>query len=278
MPTETIIKKLYGGEVEVVFYPNSHRYKVNGEWVKSVTGATGIIDKPALKFWACGCMRDELIAQLESGNFNEITIKDATSAFTRVSKAATDAGSLVHDFCEAFAKYKMGEGEKPSLPTTESLVDKEGNPLDLSEEESEEIINNAVAGCGAFLKWVIEYEVEFVAVERFCYSRKHNFVGTLDLLYRSKKIGDFLILADYKTSKGFYPFEMGMQTGGYKIAYEEETLDVVGLRQIIRFDKVTGDFEVHDCPDDEEDEVAFLNALQLKKRQDELDKLYRKKK
>ena len=57
MAANKIRKEMYGGEVVINFYPDSHKYKLEGskDWLVSSTGATGIIDKSTpLIIWAVG--------------------------------------------------------------------------------------------------------------------------------------------------------------------------------------------------------------------------------
>jgi ATP-dependent exoDNAse (exonuclease V) beta subunit len=61
----------------------------------------------------------------------------------------------------------------------------------------------------AFLKWKTDNDVEFLEVERLVYSKQYEYVGRFDLI---AKVNGKKMLIDYKTSKGFYPMEMGMQT------------------------------------------------------------------
>jgi hypothetical protein len=248
MKTETITKSLYGGEIEVIFYPNSHQYKIGKDRITSVTSITGVIDKPALKFWAAGCAVNEILECYEKGDISEASIKSAKSAFTRVSKEATDIGATVHDFCEMFALNKLGKGEKPELPEDEK----------------------ALSGCLAFLRWHDQNKVEFLEVEKLVYSKKHNYCGIFDLL---AKVNGKLYLIDYKTSKDFYPLEMGAQLAGYKIAFKEETGTELDGLSILRFDKETGDFAIHDIANEELSEQVFLSCLQIKNAQKYFDSL-----
>lgn len=249
--TEKINKSLYGGEVEITFYPNSHAYKIGKERITGVTTITGVIDKPALKFWAAGCACDEILEEYQKGNISESVINEARSAFTRVSKDATDIGKIVHDFCEKFALNKIGKGEKPELPEDEK----------------------ALAGCLGFLRWHDTHDVEFIEVERLVYSRKNNYCGMFDLL---AKVNGKLSLIDYKTSKAFYPLEMGAQLTAYKLALEEEKGACVEQMLVLRFCKESGEFEVNEIDNQELSTNVFLSCLEIKKAQKYFDSLTKK--
>lgn len=250
--TETIQKTLYGGEVEITFYPNSHAYKIGNDRIVGVTTITGVIDKPALKGWAAECAINEIIECMNRGETSEAAFRECKYAFNRVSKDATDIGKVVHDFCENFALHKMGKGEKPELPEDEK----------------------ALSGCLAFLRWHDQNKVEFIETEKLVYSKKHNYCGTFDLLAR---VNGKLYLIDYKTSKAFYALEMSAQLAGYDIAYKEETGEKVEGLSILRFDKETGEFEVHDITERELAQTIFLSCLEIKKAQKHFDSLTPKK-
>lgn len=129
---------------------------------------------------------------------------------------ATYIGTLVHDYVE---EYTKGNVDAP-----------------IPEDE------NAKNGIMAFHTWRIEHNVEFLLSENLVFSRSKKYVGKFDALIR---IDGRTYLADYKTSKDFFALEMGMQTAGYMQAYIEETEEQVDGRVILRFDKETGQFDVH---------------------------------
>ena len=53
-----IERLLYKKTIKVEFNENNHRYYINGKpGSVSVTAATGMMDKPALKFWAVKMIR-----------------------------------------------------------------------------------------------------------------------------------------------------------------------------------------------------------------------------
>src|SRR5690242_13702103 len=91
--TETERKVLYGGAVEIDYYPNSHRYKlvkedgeVKSEWLKSPSSIIGMLDKSApLMGWAVNCFHDSMMEAMRDGvNFS----KDDVVAMLGVAKGA----------------------------------------------------------------------------------------------------------------------------------------------------------------------------------------------
>lgn len=250
--TEKIVTKLYNGEVEVTFLPNSHRYQVNGKSVIGVTSITGILDKPALIYWATGLARDYLSNLLERGS--KITREEIFTACNlhadKKEKAAT-IGSYVHKFAEDYANAYINGTPKPIILDN----------LDI------EIIN----GINAFLEFIITHKVEFISTERFVYSRKHNFCGKCDAI---ALVDGKYTLVDYKTSNGIYNEHL-YQVSGYSIALEEEDQKKFDQHIILKFGKETGEFGstiIDQITEIAKNKKAFLNCLGLKNRDKELYK------
>lgn len=240
---DKISKPLYKGEVIMDFYPNSHQYRVNGDRVPSVTGICGIVDKSnQLISWAVKLYKEYLLSY---DQVDTIIIEEWAKRRREVSKEATDIGTMVHDYCESFA---CGiDMPMPDVP-------------------------QALNGIQAFLQRYKANEVKFLHTERLVYSRNYNYCGKFDALI---EWGGRKCLVDFKTSKWFYPLEMGMQLAAYRAAYEEEMGEVIDAQYILRFDKETGNFEIHECAEYEKDLEAFRAALVLTKRKKETDKFSR---
>ena len=187
--TET--KTLYKGEVEITFYPDSHRYKLAGErsYLTSVTAITGIIDKSRVLIpWAVGLTGAFLRKYLEEAAANNFTkeelysvIDEALVQHTVKKEAAADTGSQVHDIAQ-----KIGEELRDNLPLS-----------DIDENLPDQVKN----GVAAFINWVVDRNVKFIECERMVYSRKYGFVGITDAII---EIDGKRYLIDYKTSKGVY--------------------------------------------------------------------------
>lgn len=250
MATEIIRVPKYNWEIEVKFYPNSHKYKIewSNDWLLSVSAITGIVDKPQLKQWAVNCACNWLLKQNKIG---ESEIEHIRKFWSEESDQALETGKQLHTYLENFVNYKINNGEKPSFPEDDK----------------------ARRSVGAFLNWYTQDNVQFIASEMFVYSRNHNYVGTLDILYR--KNGK-LYLADWKTSKDIYPDYIN-QVVGYAIAYEEEFNEKVDCLAINRFDKDTGEFDSFEIERGsdvyEKARECFLNCLSLKRTNSEFAKL-----
>jgi len=209
--TEVIEFDLYKGKCKVKFYPNSHRYKVNEKATSgSVTGIIGMYDKSgALLPWATelsvNYLRDKF---LEKKELFEEDFLEAEEQHTKKKVEASNIGTEVHDWIEAYIK-----DEKPAMP------------------ESKE----AQIGVSAFLDWVAENKVKFISSERAVYSRKHDYIGKMDI---EAKVNGKLSLIDIKTSNGIYN-TYNMQTAAYVKADEEERGIKYKGRWIIRLAKET---------------------------------------
>lgn len=257
--TETVIRKLYGGKVKIVFYPNSHRYKLEGEksYLTSVTAITGVIDKSrVLMRWAANVNADFVKQYLENappGTFDLDAllgvVEQSRGQYDVKRDEAATIGTTVHDWALSFALAKGTGGEMPKIP--------------------ENADPRVVAGIHAFLGWFNSHDIEFRAVEQLVYSKKHGYVGTFDVY---AKIDGKLSLGDYKTGSGVYN-EHRYQLSGYWEAHEEEHGRGIEQALILHFDKATGDFTVHTIGRDEHEKnrAAFLAALEIKKREKELD-------
>lgn len=240
--------ELYEGRVIIDYYDAKHLYVVRADdhVPLSVTAATGTMDKPALKFWAVGLTRDFLLEQVRAKrSITEQMIIDASKLHQTFTKKAATIGSMVHDFAEAYIK-----GEKPIMPADPKVLN----------------------GAMAFLKWIDEHEVKFLASEKIIYSKKHDYVGMMDTKFTLKEEKHKIIhCGDFKTSSGIYP-EMRFQVAAYQEADTEESGEEYGSKWLIRFDKENGEFYAHEFPatDHKKDFVAFLGLLNAKKRLNEL--------
>lgn len=235
--TEKITKSLYWGNILIDFYPAEHWYKIGSEFIPSVTSICGVLDKPALIPRAIWLYKQFLLNAGEV--ITPAMVEQGAKEWRRVSQEATAIGTLVHDYCEAFAT---------------------GRPCEMPTDPQ------AINGVQAFLSRFNDHNIKFLENERFIYSMEHGYCGKFDTIV---EVNSKRYLVDFKTSKDFYPMEMGMQLAAYRFAYEEETGEKLDWQFILRFGKDTGDFETHRCKEYEQDLEAFLAALVLAKRKKE---------
>jgi len=262
--TEIIRTTHYNGEVAIKFYPGKHAYQLEGhkDYLIGVTTATGMMDKSrALMIWASRLTKDYLVNVLNSKQIEIEDIESAVTQYDAVRDEAATIGTMAHDWVDQYVK-----GLNPTTPDDERVA-------------------NAVT---AFLKWVNQYQVRFVFNEKVVYSRKHEYVGTMDCAFTMGAEGHKIIHpGDYKTSSGLY-VNMAFQVAAYQEAESEEHGTVYGDKWLLRFSKedkfdkngkltqVAGDFEAKCFPREEHDKhfQGFLACLELKKQQKEWDKKY----
>lgn len=238
--------RLYDGDVTLLFYEDSHRYKHKDKtgWIDSVTSITSVLDKSrSLIPWAVNCVIDCATqhAETRGGPFGPEQVKsmldDARNAYERKRMEAASIGTRVHEWALSFAK-----GLSPAVPEDPAVR----------------------AGVQAFLTWYTSHDVKFIETERLVYSRIHDYAGIFDAL---ATVNGRKTLIDYKTSKGIYP-EMFFQLAGYSIACMEEFGDgYVDDIALLHFDKETGVPTVIAVPKENRDEDVrgFLACHQLKR-------------
>ena len=253
--------KVYTGE-EITFYPDSHRYKRDGDsgYMISPSAIVGILDKStALMIWNNNLIRSYFQKEIVKENtyLGEEVLDKLEVAFKereRVLEEAKSVGTIVHDYAEAFAYYKVMGGEAPEI--------------------AEDTPQAALNGINAFLEWINKHNVEFVDVEKLVYSKNHDYVGHLDALCR---IDGKLTLLDYKTSKDVYTSQL-YQVAGYKVALIEENKywgkDENIETYILNFNKETGNLIEYPISQEDHDlnVPAFLGLLAAKKREKQLSK------
>ncbi len=244
-------QKIYNGKLKIKI-DDRHRYWVEEKRIEnSVTGITGIIDKsPALMGWAIKMMSEYLLGQLvKEVEITEEIILRAKKEYRSAQKEATDIGTAIHEWIEKWIK-----GEEYEIPDDEKIQN----------------------GIMSFLKWQKEHKIKFNKEnsERLVYSKKYNYVGTLDAI---AEIDGKKVIVDFKSSNGLYN-EYRYQLAGYWNAYEEEFGKTFDYGIIVQFDKKTGNFNpvdnIIEIPreDYKKDLKAFLGLLNAKKRERELKK------
>lgn len=193
--------KLYGGKVILSFDTGKHKYSVKGKTVYGVTSIVGVLDKPALKFWAVGRAIEVLEEKFLPGTvYDELEIKwmldEAKRAHTVRLKKAGDVGTAVHQWLENYIIAGVGKKPLPKLPTNKEM-------------------RQCLKG---FFKWTKENKVKFISAEQKCYSLKNNYAGTYDC---EAMVNGKRTIIDFKTGKGIYP-EMILQATAYLMAKEED--------------------------------------------------------
>lgn len=198
MPTPVQESSLYNGKIKIRFFPDSHQYWVDGKRKTGVTTYIGILDKSrALMSWKGQRVADFLLKKLEAGDITQELICTASYIDEIEKEEAGVVGSAIHEWCEFYIKSKLGLMEVPDMPERKEVQ----------------------IGVNAFLDWEKEHKVKFVSSERVVYSKKHDFIGKMDI--EAKVDGD-LCLVDLKSSNGLYNV-VRMQTAAYLQADVEES-------------------------------------------------------
>lgn len=223
--TETERYSLYGGAIEIDYYPKSHRYKLvkedgqdRNEWLKSPSGIVKMLDKSApLMSWATKCFYEAMIAAMRDGkNFTKddllSMLEVSKNAYNERRDEAANVGTVVHFYAQNHLEIKS--------------IEKAEGFEDLSPEDQ----IKARAGASAFDGWYAGLGAKSIASEFLVYSRKEGFTGRCDDLVEIN--GEPWIL-DYKTSKGVYTDQV-YQVTSYMKAREEEYPDlrIAGARLI----------------------------------------------
>ena len=257
--TEKIERKLYNDTVDLTFYPTSHRYKVDGVWIPSVTSITGQIDKSsALMRWAKG-ETEKVLLPFKDEPLTEMLIQSAVEAADTAKNHAASIGNEVHNYCELHVNALMNGTQLPNIE-------------DYDKDE------NVFNGILAFLKWISDNDVKFTASEQLLYSKEHLYVGTTDFLYtRGDEKHEILHLGDFKTSKGVY-MDQFIQMAGYEMAYEEEFGVELGYGTLLKLDKETGEYKEYNTIKEFDDisRKLFMTLLNLRFELKDGEKQFRK--
>lgn len=97
-------------------------------------------------------------------------------------------------------------------------------------------------GFMAFTKWVFENDIEWLETEIELVSEVFGYGGTLDAV---GKIGEELILFDWKTSSGIYPSHL-IQVAAYRNLWNENRVPRINRVFVVRFSKTDATFEPYE--------------------------------
>jgi len=173
----------------LVFYPASHRYRLDGQWVPGVTSILGVLNKPAIPKWAATQVAEFVadhpdgVDELRAMGRNPMVYALKELPWSRRDEAAVK-GSEIHDFAE-----RIVNGESVEVP-------------------------NALTGyVESAVQFMEDYGIRPVLVEAVVGSREHRYAGKLDLVADSDRHPRSVY--DWKTAKsGIYG-----QTAWQNVAY-----------------------------------------------------------
>jgi len=184
------------------FSAKGSRFYVHPDTEESVPGVTSILNtlpKPFLKAWAAKVVAEYAVEHQDNwmGLDDKAAIDLLKRAPQRYTTERADIGSEAHDAFE-----KIGNGEDPG-------------PIRL---EVDPYVQH-------FKQFMADWKPEFLHQEATIWSNQYRYAGSLDAIAR---IGDEVVVMDYKTTKSVYA-EVGLQLSAYRFAdmiideYGEET-------------------------------------------------------
>ena len=163
----------------LVFYPKSHRYKLDGQWVPGVTTLIGKgLPKPAIPYWAA-----KTVAEWVADN------PDLTDDLKRMGGRGPAVAFLKELPWQKRDEAAIRGTDVHAL--AERIV--HGEPVDVPEH-----LAGHVSG---YVDWLDSTGLEPLLTERPVASRQWRYAGTFDLI---GKLDGRLWLLDVKTSSGVY--------------------------------------------------------------------------
>jgi hypothetical protein len=236
--------------IDQVVVGKSHFYDVtaNGDTVRypGVTGALGVINKPALVPWA----KKEALSMVEKALLSRLG--DKSSSPIQLSKAwittvITEASKRPQKITEEAADLGI---------QAHAMID-----LIVLGKEPSEIPEAIQTPVNAFREWWKSSGIRIVLGDTKVASRKFGYGGSLDAL--GWRNGKFLIL-DWKTSSGLYN-EYALQVAAYAQAFAETYGCVCEEAIVVRFGKkLPIEFEKKEVADLQFSFRTFLAAKELK--------------
>lgn len=176
------------------FYPASHRYRLDGQWVPGVTTIIGVLDKPALKKWAADTVAAWVVDHATvTDTIRDLGGREPTYQFLRAipfqkRDDAAARGTELHDYAERLLNGQTVDVPEDHVPVMESAL--------------------------AFLD---DWQIEPALVEGCVASREHSWAGKFDLIARYTRPdtgATGLGIFDWKSGKGLYS-EYAWQLNAY---------------------------------------------------------------
>ena len=163
----------------LVFYPKSHRYKLDGQWVPGVTTLIGKgLPKPALPYWSAKTVAEwvadnpDLTEDLKRMGGRGPAVAFLKELPWQKRDEAAIRGTDVHALAE-----RLVHGEEVAVP------------------------EHLAAHVQGYVDWLDKSGAEALLTERPVASRQWRYAGTFDLI---AKLDGTVWLLDVKTSSGVY--------------------------------------------------------------------------
>ncbi len=237
--------KLYNDKITLSFDEKKHIYRIGKKIIYGVTSITNIISKPQLINWAVKLTKEKTYSEAKRlggveflKNLSDVLLTAGREHYV-VSKEARELGTRVHKKAE---KWHTKGTDRDALITEIMQIKNEEERL----------------ACSVMFKFFKEHKFEPIELEGRCYSKEHEYAGTIDYY---GGVDDKLSILDFKTSTGIYS-SYPLQATAYAKAKTEEGFKV-DQTIIARFGK-DGVLEVQIEKDWEKHLPAFLAAKSLK--------------
>lgn len=229
--------KLYKGKVSLSFDESKHIYSVDKKIVYGVTGVTGILNKPALIYWAVKLAVNKVLKNRNLlSNHLEAVLEAAKKEHTEQSKKARELGIRVHLIVDEWFN-----GDKMELM---------GKMLEIISQEERQSLS-------ALIQFFKKYKLVRKYGERKIYSKKYHYAGTVDYL---GTVDGIMTIVDFKTSAAIYD-DYFIQVAAYAQALEEEG-EKIKQTAIVRIGK-DGKLEVKIDKNWKEKVPVFVNLLNV---------------
>ena len=165
--------------MSLVFYPKSHRYRLDGAWVPGVTTLIGKgLPKPALPYWAA-----RTVAEWVADN------PDLTEELKRMGGRGPSVAYL--------KELPWQKRDEAAIRGTDAHALAER----LAHGEEVEVPGHLAAHVQGYVDWLDANQPEVLLTERPVASRQWRYAGTFDLV---AKLDGATWMLDLKTSSGVY--------------------------------------------------------------------------
>lgn len=192
----------------------------------SVTTIIGVLDKPALLYWAAeqtanaaidSCATWQAMAEDEGRDAAVKWLRDARFRRPKTRLSDTALGSVTHKMCETYALT----GTKPTKDFATELIVNEGGPqVDIDAELI--VVGNCL---NQFDGWLQRFTPQYQATEVCVYCPEYGYAGQADAFLT---IDGVRFIVDYKSTrnprdgqgraKTPYPEQVGLQLAAYRNA------------------------------------------------------------
>jgi hypothetical protein len=223
---------------EIEFNEATHRYKVNGEYLPSVTTIIDKVVPKNLSWWAMVVGVNATTELIKKGVVTEFTdpedivtsIRDARLSVYHIRDEKGAEGFAIHKAAERYSKT----GEIPDLGQYSTDVRPKVRAL---------------------ANFLLDLRPRILASEVRVASLEYGYAGTFDWLV---DIDGHTGIVDLKTGKRIYPDSQFPQVEAYAQAYEEMGNDPVEFRAILHLDP-EGNYNFMESTDTFHDFKVLLN-------------------